>query len=94
MEGIADYIRFFKYEANSPATARLRKMKPEQAKYNGSYRTTATFLHFVTEKYDKDIVRKLNAVMREGKYKEDVWKELTGKTVEELGQEWKKCSAS
>ena len=47
----------------------------------------------MTEKHDKDLVRKLNAAMREGKYKEEIWKELTGKTVEELGQEWKRSLA-
>jgi len=26
----------------------------------------------------------------EGKYKEDLWKDWTGKTVQELGDEWKK----
>jgi hypothetical protein len=88
VEGIADYLRFFKYESG-----KLRKLAPESARYNGSYQTTARFLAFVTEKYDKELVRKLNAAMREGKYKEEIWKEITGKTVEELGQEWKKSLA-
>jgi hypothetical protein len=88
VEGVADYIRFFKYEPG-----KLKKLAPERARYDGSYKTTAAFLAFVTEKYDKDLVRKLNAAMREGKYKEELWKELTGKTVVELGQEWKKSLA-
>ncbi len=88
VEGIADYLRFFKYEPG-----KLRKFAPEHAKYDGSYQTSARFLAFVTEKYDKEIVRKLNAAMREGKYKEGIWKELTGKMVEELGQEWKRSLA-
>ena len=50
---------------------------------------TAAFLNYVAEKYDKELVRKLNKAMREGEYKEEFWKELTGKTVEELGEEWK-----
>ena len=88
VEGVADYLRFFKYEAVKP-----RPLAPERAKYDGSYRTTAAFLAFLTETYDPQIVRKLNAIMREGKYKEDVWKELTGKPVEELGREWQKSLA-
>lgn len=88
VEGVADYLRFFKYEAAKP-----KPLAPERAKYDGSYRTSAAFLAFLTEKYDPQIVRKLNAVMREGKYKEDVWKELTGKPVEELGREWQKSLA-
>ena len=34
-------------------------------------------------------MKKLNAAMRDGKFSEDLWKEITGKTAEELGQEWK-----
>lgn len=45
-----------------------RPLKPERARYNGSYRVTAAFLAYLTEKYDKDIVRKLNRMMREGEY--------------------------
>ena len=88
VEGVADYVRFFKYEATKP-----RPLAPERAKFDGSYRTTAAFLAFVTDKYDPQIVRKLNALMREGKYKPEVWKELTGLTVEELGREWQKSLA-
>ena len=88
VEGVADYLRFFKYEANKP-----KALAPERAKFDGSYRVTAAFLAFVTEKYDPQVVRKLNATMRAGKYKPEVWKELTGLTVEELGREWQKSLA-
>jgi len=84
VEGIADYIRFFKYE---PGT--LKKLSPEKAKYNGSYRVSAAFLAFVTDKYDPQLVRKLNKLMREGEYKEGIWKQLTKKTLKELEEEWK-----
>jgi hypothetical protein len=85
VEGIADYIRFFKYEPG-----KIGRQNPERANYNGSYRVTAAFLGFVVDKYNPMIVTKLNSIMREGKYKEDVWKEITGKTIEELNQEWRK----
>lgn len=32
---------------------------------------------------------KLNKVMRDGRYKKEIFQELTGKTVEELDQEWR-----
>src|SRR5262249_11040999 len=35
VEGIADYVRFFKYEPG-----KLPKLTPERAKYDGSYKTT------------------------------------------------------
>lgn len=84
VEGVADYVRFFKYEANRP-----KPLPPERAKYDGSYRITAAFLAYLVEKYDKDIVLKLNRAMREGEYTEDIWKGLTKKTLPELGEEWK-----
>jgi len=84
VEGIADYIRFFKYEPG-----KLRRLTPERARYDGSYKTTAAFLEFVSKDYDKDIVRKLNVAMREGKYTEGLFKRFTGKTLPELGEAWK-----
>ncbi|MHB1421834.1 MAG: basic secretory protein-like protein [Gemmataceae bacterium] len=84
VEGIADYIRFFKYEPGN-----LGRINPRRAKYDGSYRVTAAFLAYLTEKYDKDIVRKLNKMMREGEYKKEVFQKLTGKTLEQLGAEWR-----
>jgi hypothetical protein len=84
VEGIADYIRFYKYEPK-----KARPPSRERARYNGSYRITAAFLDFVSEKYDKDLVRKLNKAMREGEYKEELWQSITKKTLPELEAEWK-----
>ena len=84
VEGIADYVRFWKFE---PGTA--GRLNPERAKFDASYRTSAAFLAFVADKYDSQVVTKLNALMREGKYSVGAWKTLTGKTVEELNQEWR-----
>ncbi len=84
VEGIADYVRFFKYEPG-----KIGRVNPDRWKYDGSYRQTAVFLNYVSEKYDRDLVRKLNAAMREGKYKEEIWQALTKKPLPELGDEWK-----
>jgi Peptidase of plants and bacteria/F5/8 type C domain len=84
VEGVADYIRFFKYEPG-----KIGRLNAERAKYDGSYRVTAAFLNYTAEKYDKELVKKLNKALREGEYKEELWKELTKKTVQELGEEWK-----
>jgi hypothetical protein len=56
--------------------------------YNGSYRETASFLNYLTEKYDKDIVPKLNKMMREGEYKEAIFEDLTKKSLPDLEKEW------
>ena len=59
-------------------------------RYDAGYRPSANFLNWVTQKYDKDIVKQLNAAIREGKYSADLWKEQTAHTVEDLAGEWEK----
>jgi hypothetical protein len=88
VEGIADYIRWFLYEPESKG-AEITQRNISRAKYDGNYRITGNFLNWVTEKHAKDIVEKLNAAARAGNYNEDLWKNYTGKKVQELGDEWK-----
>ena len=88
VEGICDYIRWFLYEPQTHG-AEITARNIARARYDGNYRISGNFLNWVTETYDKDIVRKLNAAAREGKYSEDLWKTATGHTVQELGDEWK-----
>lgn len=88
VEGIADYVRWWKHEPGKAG-----RLTPERAQYNASYRTTAAFLAFVSDKYDPTLVNKLNALLRHNKYDAGVWKMLTGKTVEELNQEWRRSLA-
>ncbi len=89
VEGIADYVRWFLYEPQSRG-AEITKGNFHGARYDSSYRITGNFLNWLTQTYDKDFVQKLNAAAREGRYAESVWKDLTGKTMQELGDEWKK----
>ena len=80
VEGLADYIRWFLYE---PENLRPR-VNPERAKYTDSYRTTGAFLDYLVREHDEELIVKLNAAMREGKFNDELWKECTGKTVDEL----------
>lgn len=89
VEGIADHVRFFRYE---PESARP-KVSADRRRYNASYRTTAAFLDYVSQKYDPELVVKLNAALRGDRYDPAIWTELTGKTVEELGEEWRNAAA-
>jgi len=88
VEGIADYIRWFLYEPQTRG-AEITARGIDRARYDGNYRISANFLNWVATAYDKGIVAKLNAAAREGKYSEDLWKEATGRTVQERGDEWK-----
>lgn len=89
VEGIADYVRWFLYEPQTKG-AEITPRNLARARYDASYRVTGNFLNWVTLKHDTNIVRKLNAAGRGGTYREDLWKESTGKTVQDLGDEWKK----
>jgi hypothetical protein len=82
-EGVADYYRFFVYEPGKAGP-----VNPTRAHYHDSYRTTATFLAYLIQTYDKQIVFKLHRLMREGRYQEAAFQEITGKSVQELGEEW------
>jgi hypothetical protein len=90
VEGIADYVRWFLFEPQSNG-AEITQRNISRARYDASYRITANFLNWVAGKYDKNIVLRLNAAAREGKYNDDLWKTGTGKTVQELGDEWKRA---
>lgn len=87
VEAIPDYLRWFLYEPQSHGADRVRNV--DNARYDSPYRIGANFLDFVTRKYDKDLVPQLNEAIRDGKYNDETWKKLTGKTADELGEEWK-----
>jgi hypothetical protein len=83
VHGIADYIRFFKFEPGG-----LDPPDPATARYDGDSRETAAFLAYLVASYDPALVRRLNAALREGRYTDDIWVSLTGKPLRELGEEW------
>jgi hypothetical protein len=89
VEGIADHVRFFHYE---PEAQRPRP-DARRARYDASYRTSAAFLEWARLTHDPELVVKLNAACRQGRYRDEIWTELTGKSVEELGKDWKEALA-
>ena len=84
-EGIADYIRNYKYESKQPG-----KVNPKSS-YKDGYKTAATFLAWIEKSKDKDIIRKLNEALRTGKYKDELFKEWAGADADAL---WKEFLAS
>lgn len=84
VEGIADYIRFHHYEPQ----VKLAIADPARASYRDSYRTTAQFLIWLESKYDKGIVPKLNAALRQRKYRDELFREITGKDLDALWAEF------
>jgi hypothetical protein len=86
-EGVADYIRWFLFEPQAKG-AEITPRNFGSANYDSSYRVTANFFDFVIKNHEKDLMKKLNLATHTG-YSPDLWKEWTGKTAEELNEEWK-----
>ena len=93
VEGIPDYIRWFMYEPQSHGAdvTYFRTRRNVELNYDKLYRISANFLNYVFEHYGqgKDLLKEVNAACRQGKYTDDFWKENTGKSLQDLNQEWK-----
>ena len=83
VEGIADYVRFFKYEPDT-------KIGPigSRASYRNGYRTTAKFLAWIEKTHDKDIIVQLNKALRKSEYSDELFKDATGKSLDDLWTEF------
>ncbi|WP_347157365.1 basic secretory protein-like protein [Pontibacter chitinilyticus] len=86
-EGITDYVRYKYGVNNAKANWSLPDYKPEQS-YTNSYRITARFLAWLEKHKDNQIADKLNVAMRNHTYTPQIWVSLTGKTLDELWQEY------
>ncbi len=89
-EGIADYVRYKFGVDNAGANWKLTPFKPEHS-YKNSYRITARFLNWLEENGNSGIVVKLDKAMRSHNYQPELWKDSTGKTLDEL---WTSYAAS
>ncbi|MEI6780827.1 MAG: basic secretory protein-like protein [Verrucomicrobiota bacterium] len=87
VEGIADYFRWYQFE---PAAHRPKLRNPARARYSDSYKTTAGFLEYVATHHDHEVVVRLNAAMRQGRYRAEIWQDFTGQSVQELWAEYVK----
>jgi hypothetical protein len=82
-EGIADYIRYERYEPTVPR----RVFDIDQARYDQGYWVSSGFLAWIEQTHDRALVRKLHAALGAGGYKESVfWRETTGRDLSTL---WK-----
>lgn len=83
-EGIADWVRWFMWEK----VERRPKPNPAKAHARDSYQTTGSFLYYATVHYNLNLVPKLNMALKENRYNEGMFKELTGRTFDQLETEW------
>lgn len=84
VEGIADYIRLTHFEPQAPKP----KLDPDKASYKDAYKTTAMFLEWIENTQSKGLVVKLNVALRQGAYKEALFQEITGKSLDDLWKEF------
>ena len=80
-EGIADYVRY-KYGVNNEGGGWSLTPFSTTQHYTNSYRVTARFFVWI-EKKAPGFVKQMDETIRKGKYAEESWKKLTGKTVDE-----------
>ena len=83
-EGIADYIRWWRYEPEAPRP----RVDPVKASYKDAYRTTAAFLAWSSRKYDMRLVPALDRAIRERRDPLTEFTRLTGKDVDALWAEY------
>jgi hypothetical protein len=84
VEGVADYIRFcvcFPNPQDLPASAAGRS-------YQDGYRTVAAFLWWLEQKKSPGIVAKLHADMQNTRYRDALFQEYSGQTLDELWKEF------
>jgi hypothetical protein len=86
VEGIADYVRFYKYEPNT----KLGPVINPDATYRLGYRAAARFLAWIEKTHDKEIVSKLNQALRKSEYKDKLFKDATGMSLDDLWAEFLK----
>lgn len=91
-EGLADYGREKFGVYNKEAGWALPKYNPKHH-YTHAYRVTASFLIWLEDNVDKDINRKLNDLLKKGEYTDNCWVEFTGKTVDELWDDYAKANS-
>jgi hypothetical protein len=82
-EGIADYVRYKYGVNNGPAGWSLPAWSPSQ-NYTDAYRVTARFLAWLEIHVRASIVNDLNTALRNRTYTSNTWRQLTGKTVDQL----------
>ena len=84
IEGIADYVRYWMGYQSVTSYAHC----PPGKNYTSGYWCSAAFLEYLEKTYDKDIVTKLDAVLRSGSYNDSLFITYTGKDLPQL---WSEC---
>lgn len=82
VEGSADYVRYRQFPNGKWANDRRRTMTNKKPK--GYYWDSASFLLWMEDTYKRPVVALVSRAIHDGIYRDDLFKELTGKSLEEL----------
>lgn len=88
-EGIADYVRY-KYGIDNAGSKWTLPAYNVKQSYTNSYRITGRFFVWIEEQVKEGTIKKMDASLRKHTYNEGTWKDLTGKTLDELWAEYAK----
>jgi hypothetical protein len=91
-EGIADFIRY-KFGVDnigSKWTMPAVTAKTSEKKYENSYRVTARFFEWIDQKVKPGMIIQIDKELRNHTYTKDTWAQLSGKTIDELWDEYAK----
>lgn len=86
-EGIADYVRH-EYGVNNVAAGWSLQMPGAGSSYADGYGTTGRFLVWLEARYAIEFVDMLDTALRGGSYVSGFWVSYTGKTVDQLWQDY------
>jgi hypothetical protein len=87
VEGMADYVRYYRYE---PDTLRNARYYANTTDYHHGYEEAAAFLAWIAAKYDRRVIFEVDGALRTGAYSPEFWKTYTGKSLDDLWGEYLK----
>lgn len=88
VEGIADYIRWWRYEPELHTGTGRTRINPERDNYDNGYRITGMWLAWCSRKYDMRLVPALDLAMRRREDPVPLFEQITGKSPEQLWEEF------
>lgn len=86
-EGIADYARY-KYGVDNKGAGWSMPAYKQGQSYTNGYRITTRFLVWLDEEVKPGIVKDLNDSLHSHAFNNDTWKQMTGKSVDELWSDY------
>jgi hypothetical protein len=91
-EGIADFIRYQYGVDNIGSKWYLPDLAAQhnEKKYENSYRITARFFEWIDQKVKPGMIVQIDKELRNHTYTPETWSKLSGKTIDELWDEYAK----